>query len=94
MTKESSEYELKKMGTNHLGSWARYLNEFSLAMTDDIYKYWREETSDRRAFILTRSTYAGQQRNAATTWSGDIGASWDVYRRQIPAGINSCSAPP
>jgi alpha-D-xyloside xylohydrolase len=90
MTKESSEYELKKMGRNHLGSWARYLNSYSLAMTDDIYKYWRKETSDRRAYILTRSMFAGQQRAAATTWSGDIGASWDVYRRQIPAGINHC----
>jgi alpha-D-xyloside xylohydrolase len=88
MTKESSEYELKKMGSNHLGSWARYLNAYSLAMTNGLYTYWRNETSDRRAYILTRSTYAGQQRNAATTWSGDVGASWEVYRRQIPAGIN------
>jgi len=90
LTKGATEYELKKMGSNHLGSWARYLNAFSLAMTNDIYKFWREETSDRRAYILTRSTYAGQQRNAATTWSGDIGASWEVYRRQITAGINHC----
>jgi alpha-D-xyloside xylohydrolase len=90
MTKESSEYELKKMGSNYLGSWARYLNAFSLAMTDDLYKYWRNETSDHRAYILTRSTYAGQQRNAATTWSGDIGASWKVYRNQISAGLNHC----
>jgi alpha-D-xyloside xylohydrolase len=90
MTKESSEYELKKMGMNHLGSWARYLNAFSLAMTDDLYKSWREETSDRRAYILTRSTFSGQQRNAATTWSGDIGASWEVYRNQISAGLNHC----
>ena len=90
MTKESSEYELKKMGSNYLGSWARYLNAFSLSMTDALYKYWREETSARRAYILTRSTFAGQQRNAATTWSGDIGANWDVYRRQISAGLNHC----
>ena len=90
MTKESSEYELKKMGNNYLGSWARYLNAFSLAMTNDLYKYWRDETSERRAYLLTRSTYAGQQRNAATTWSGDIGASWEVYRRQIQAGLNHC----
>ncbi len=89
-TKESSEYELKKMGSNYLGSWARYLNSYSLAMTDALHKDWREETSDRRAYILTRSTFAGQQRNAATTWSGDIGASWDVYRKQISAGMNHC----
>jgi alpha-D-xyloside xylohydrolase len=90
MTKESSEYELKKMGNNYLGSFARYLNTFSLVMTDDLYKFWREETSDRRAYILTRSTFAGQQRNAATTWSGDIGASWEVYKNQIMAGLNHC----
>jgi alpha-D-xyloside xylohydrolase len=90
MTKESSEYELKKMGSNFLGSWARYLNAFSLSMTDALYKDWRNETSDHRAYILTRSTYAGQQRNAATTWSGDIGASWKVYRDQISAGLNHC----
>ena len=90
MTKHSSEHELKKMGSNHLGSFARYLNSFSLVMTDALYKFWREETSDRRAYILTRSTYAGQQRNAATTWSGDIGASWRVYRNQISAGLNHC----
>ena len=90
MTKESSEYELKKMGSNYLGSWARYLNAFSLAMTDDLYKFWREETSERRAYILTRSTFSGQQRNATTTWSGDIGASWEVYKKQIAAGLNHC----
>jgi alpha-D-xyloside xylohydrolase len=90
LTKESTEYEMKKVGRNHLGTWARYLNAFSLVMTNDLYKFWREETSDRRAYILTRSTYAGQQRNAVTTWSGDIGASWQVYRNQIAAGLNHC----
>ncbi|MBN1926794.1 MAG: DUF4968 domain-containing protein, partial [Prolixibacteraceae bacterium] len=90
LTKEATEYEMKKMGSNHLGSCARYLNAFSLVMTDDIHKFWREETSDRRAYVLTRSCYAGQQRNAATTWSGDIGANWEVYRNQISAGLNHC----
>jgi alpha-D-xyloside xylohydrolase len=90
LTKESTDYEMKKVGRNYLGSWARYMNAFSLAMTNDIYKNWRSETSARRAYILTRSTYAGQQRNAATTWSGDIGASWEVYRHQITAGLNHC----
>jgi alpha-D-xyloside xylohydrolase len=90
LTKESTEYEMKKMGSCAIGSWARYLNSFSLVMTDDIHKYWREETSERRAYILTRSCFAGQQRNGATTWSGDIGANWDVYRNQISAGTNHC----
>ncbi|HPR30556.1 MAG TPA: glycoside hydrolase family 31 protein [Prolixibacteraceae bacterium] len=88
LTKEATEYEMKKMGSNHLGSCARYLNAFSLVMTDPIYKNWRKETSVKRAYVLTRSCYSGQQRSAATTWSGDIGANWEVYQNQIAAGLN------
>jgi len=88
LTKEASNYELKKMGSNYLGTFARYLNPYSLVMTENIYKHWRKDFPQKRCYILTRSTYAGQQRNAATTWSGDIGANWQVYRNQISAGIN------
>lgn len=92
LTKESEEYELKKMGRNTLGSWARYLNVFSLVMTDALYKNLRKENQKKRVYILTRSTFAGQQRNAATTWSGDIGANWEVFKNQITAGINHSMA--
>jgi len=88
LTKSATHYEMKKLGSNYRGSFARYLNSFSVVMTDDVYKNWRKETSQKRAYILTRSTFAGQQRNAATTWSGDIGASWKIYRDQISAGLN------
>ncbi len=88
--KKSQEYEMKKVGTNHFGSWARYLNAYSLVMMDKLYKNHRKETDRKRVYLLTRSAFAGQQRAAATTWSGDIGASWDIYRKQIAAGINFC----
>ena len=88
--KKAQEYEMKKVGTNHIGSWARYLNAYSLSMTGYLYRNQRRETDQKRVYILTRSAFAGQQRNAATTWSGDIGASWEVYRKQIAAGINFC----
>ncbi|MFC1569958.1 TIM-barrel domain-containing protein [bacterium] len=88
LTKDATDYEMKKVGRNYLGSWARTLNAFSLQMTDALYKNLRHESEDQRAYILTRSTFAGQQRNAATTWSGDIGANWQVYKNQIAAGIN------
>ena len=92
LTKESEEYEMKRVGTNHLGSFARYLNTYPLLDTESVYQHQRQETDQKRVYILTRSTFAGQQRAAATTWSGDIGANWDVYKRQIPAGINHCMA--
>jgi len=92
LTKESEEYEMKRVENNHLGSFARYLNPYSLVITEGVYRRQRQETSRKRVFILTRSTFAGQQRAAAATWSGDIGADWGVYRKQISAGINHSMA--
>jgi alpha-D-xyloside xylohydrolase len=89
-TKESQEYEMKKVGKNYLGSWARYLNAYSLVMMDRLYENQRKETNKKRVYILTRSAFAGQQRDATTTWSGDIGASWEIYKKQIAAGMNFC----
>jgi alpha-D-xyloside xylohydrolase len=90
LTKEGEEYEMKRVENNHLGSFARYLNPYSLLITESVYKNQRQETDQKRVYILTRSTFAGQQRAAATTWSGDIGANWDVYKKQITAGLNHC----
>jgi alpha-D-xyloside xylohydrolase len=92
LTKESTDYELKRMENNFLGSFARYLNPYSLPITEAAYKNQRKETDQKRVYILTRSTFAGQQRAAATTWSGDIGADWPIYKNQISAGLNHCMA--
>ena len=90
--KDAQEFEMKKVGNSYLGSWAKYLNTYSLLMTESIYKNQRKENDNKRVYILTRSSFAGQQRTATTTWSGDIGASWAVYKKQISAGINFCMA--
>jgi alpha-D-xyloside xylohydrolase len=39
-------------------------------------------------FILSRSAFAGSQRNGVTAWSGDVNPNWQTFRRQIPAGLN------
>ncbi len=80
----------KTYGYTALGSWARYLNAFSLMTTRGVYEHQRQATDKKRVYILTRSAFAGQQRYGATTWSGDIVATWDVLRKQIPAGLNFC----
>jgi alpha-D-xyloside xylohydrolase len=92
LTKEATEYEMKRVEDNHLGSWARYLNGYPIMMTGALYDRLRKETDAKRVYILTRSAFAGQQRYATTTWSGDIGASWEIYRKQISAGLNYCMA--
>jgi alpha-D-xyloside xylohydrolase len=88
LTQDAEEYEMKRVQDNHLGTFARYLNSYSLMDTTAVYNNQRKETDQKRVYILTRSTFAGQQRAAATTWSGDIGADWTVYKNQIVAGVN------
>jgi alpha-D-xyloside xylohydrolase len=72
------------------GPGAKVFNAYPLMTTSAVYQGQRAENSDKRVMILTRSAYAGQQRNAAITWSGDIDARWEVFAKQIPAGLNFC----
>ena len=63
-------------------------NAFPLMHSTGIYQGQRAATDKKRVVILTRSAYAGQQRNSAITWSGDIQGTWRVLKNQIPAGLN------
>lgn len=72
----------------YLGSFRKVRNAYPLMSVGGIYKNQRKETSDKRVFILTRSAFAGQQRYAANTWSGDVVASWSALRYQISGGLN------
>jgi len=72
------------------GSWNRVLNAFGLVATQGVYEGQRSTTSEKRVCILSRSAFAGQQRYATVSWSGDIGGSWKIFREQIPAGLNFC----
>jgi len=71
-----------------LGSGTRYANMYPLMETRAVYEGQRATTDKQRVFILTRSAFLGQQRNAATAWSGDIAPDFATLRRQIPAGLN------
>jgi alpha-D-xyloside xylohydrolase len=71
-----------------LGNGARYTNEYPLLTTGAVYEGQRAASDQKRVFILSRSAYAGTQRNAAAVWSGDVNPNWETLRRQIPAGLN------
>lgn len=72
------------------GPGAKVFNAYPLLHTQAVYQGHLRENPAKRPFILTRSAYAGQQRNGAVTWSGDISGTWEVFRNQIPAGLNFC----
>jgi alpha-D-xyloside xylohydrolase len=71
-----------------IGSGDRYVNLYPLATTGAVYNGQRGASDKKRVFILSRSAFAGAQRNAVTAWSGDINSDFFSFRRQIPAGLN------
>ncbi|MBW8897192.1 MAG: DUF5110 domain-containing protein, partial [Massilia sp.] len=82
-----NERDIKGLGTNALGDFTRYLNPYSLMTTQGTYDGQRA-TGNRRALTLTRSAWAGAQRTAAASWSGDTRASWQTLLEQINGGVN------
>ncbi|MBN1144523.1 MAG: DUF5110 domain-containing protein [Bacteroidales bacterium] len=88
----SVDYRKQLMNPTALGPSAQYFNAYALMNAKGIYEGSRESYPNQRAFLLTRSGFAGLQRYAAATWSGDIATRWEDMRAQIPAGINYCMA--
>jgi alpha-D-xyloside xylohydrolase len=75
---------------NHVaaGNGARFSNLFPLMTTTAVAQGQRAESDQKRVFILSRSAFAGIQRNGVTAWSGDVLSDWLTYKRQIPAALN------
>jgi alpha-D-xyloside xylohydrolase len=88
------EADIKHLGANAMGDFARYLNVYSLLTTRGVYEGQRaaKDRGGKRVFTLTRSAWAGQQRHAAMPWSGDTTASWATLRAQIAGGLNVAMA--
>ena len=61
---------------------------YSLLHSQGIYEGLRRENGRKRVLNVTRSSWAGQRRYAAVTWSGDVCASWETLRRHVPEGLN------
>lgn len=78
---------LKGVAT-YLGPGELVRNAFPLYETAAVYKGQRATDDQKRVVILSRSAFAGQQRNGTISWSGDISANWDTLRRQVPAGLS------
>ena len=71
-----------------LGSLRSVRNAYPLMTVEGVYNHQRNVDSTKRAFIFTRSYFAGQQRTGANTWSGDVASTWDAMRKQIPVCLN------
>ncbi len=79
--------DIKRLGINAMGDFSRYLNPYTLMTTKGTYEGQRA-VNNQRVFTLTRSAWAGAQRYAAASWSGDSFASWDTLKAQMAGGLN------
>jgi alpha-D-xyloside xylohydrolase len=85
---EGSESNILETRTTALGSGARFLNLYPLLHTTGVYQGQRSQSEQKRVFILSRSAFAGEQRNSVAVWSGDVDSDWTFFKKQIPAGLN------
>ena len=76
----------------HGGTWRSLRNAFPLETVRGVYLAQRQLTNStapqKRVFIMTRSSFAGQQHYGSNMWSGDVNSSWDMLRKQLPAGLS------
>ena len=79
-----SDYQHKVYG----GTWRSQRNAFPLETVRGIYQSQRKDDRGKRVFIMTRSSFAGQQHYGSNMWSGDVNSSWDMLRKQVPAGLS------
>ena len=74
------------------GTWRSQRNAFPLETVRGIYQSQRKDygnsENEKRVFIMTRSSFAGQQHYGSNMWSGDVNSSWDMLRKQVPAGLS------
>ena len=82
---KESDYD-HKAGLN--GTWRSLRNAFPLETVRGVYQSQRKTSEQKRVFIMTRSAFAGQQHYGSGLWSGDVASSWEMLRKQVPAGLS------
>ena len=82
-------------GGTPTATWREMRNAFPLETVRGVYNSQRSSAPPmegmgevKRVFIMTRSAFAGQQHYGSNMWSGDVNSSWDMLRKQVPAGLS------
>jgi len=72
-----------------MGGPAAVHNGLAFLMNKAIFDMYSENYPDERCMIMSRSGFAGMQRFGAGVWSGDVTASWEHLRDQVPVALNA-----
>ncbi|WP_432221113.1 TIM-barrel domain-containing protein [Flavobacterium sp. TMP13] len=76
------------MNPTYEGPGFANLNAFPLQHSKGVFEGQMEVDPDKRLAILTRSSFAGQQKYSTIVWSGDIAGEWNNLKASIPAGLS------
>lgn len=86
---EEERYELARENLTRYFD-ARKANNYALVHAKGIYEHQRAASNKKRVANLTRSGSLSIQQYGTILWSGDIMATWDVFRNQIAEGLSMC----
>lgn len=78
----------KLIGPTVHGAGEITFNPYSLVHSGGMVEHLRRDQPDTRQFILSRSGFAGIQRNSVAVWSGDTAGRWNNLYDQIASGVN------
>jgi alpha-D-xyloside xylohydrolase len=78
----------KLIGPTVYGPGEITFNPYSLVHSGGMVEGLRRDQPDKRQFILSRSGFAGIQRNSVAVWSGDTAGRWNNLYDQIASGVN------
>jgi alpha-D-xyloside xylohydrolase len=78
----------KLIGPTVYGPGEITFNPYSLVHSGGMVAGLRHDQPDTRQFILSRSGFAGIQRNSVAVWSGDTASRWNNLYDQIASGVN------
>lgn len=84
---ENVRYDMARESTNKYLD-ARNSLAYPVWHSRGIYEHQRAVCDTKRVCNLTRAGYPGVQQYGTILWSGDIAATWEVYRHQIAEGLS------
>ncbi|HNY32166.1 MAG TPA: glycoside hydrolase family 31 protein [Fibrobacteria bacterium] len=72
-----------------MGKGVLFYNSYSFPMTEMFYRNWRSEIPGKRAVILHRANFPGQQAHSTMQWNNDIAVSFTTLKNSVTSGLNS-----
>lgn len=72
-----------------MGKGVLFYNSYTFPMTETFYRNWRTDIPGKRAVVLHRANFPGQQSHSTMQWNNDIAVSFTTLKNSVPSGLGS-----